>query len=327
MTINILNPGQSLFVFHDKSLGATIYKNWVCGDCAPKCSCLRSESFVETIIFAWNHEAFIIDAIESWNRQEIEGLSSLVIHDDASSDSTIRHVIARVERIHKPITVISRQTNQFSKTRFRFVPEIYGSSRAKYLAVLDGDDFWCDKDKLRVTTNALEQNSAAALVFHDFYVPLPFFPIISLLNPLGANKRDVSAISLIHENPIGALTAVFRVDSASMDFPSSFSELAIADLPIWCFLATKGPVLYLAKSMAVYRLHGSNYFGNLSKKSQHEQHRHAAVFTHDFLGLSTELEFSRPKIKIRDRLFRLRLTPFLSFFSIMKGRKLERPGH
>lgn len=264
---------------------------------------------METILFTWNHEAFIDVAMASWESQDLEESSSLVVHDDASTDSTLDIVLGRIHGTAKPVTVISREKNQFAQSRFMFVPHIYSASKAKYIAVLDGDDFWCSKAKLRLTTEALEKNPLASLVFHDFFIPLRSIPLISIRSPSGIGEKIISTVSLMSENPIGALTAVFRVESLPKKVPSGFSELRIADLPIWIFLAHEGDVIYLRKTLAIYRLHANNYFANQKRASQQSAHEQAAYFAAEFLGIPAPIGLRSRQVSFGNHLMRLRLTP------------------
>jgi len=270
------------------------------------------DSFVETIIFTWNHEAFVDAAIASWEDQELDESSSLVVNDDASTDATLSQVLSRIGNTRRPITVISRIRNQYRESRFLFVLDLYGTSKAKYVAVLDGDDFWCSKDKLRLTTGALEAHPEACLVFHDFFVPVRSIPLISIRNPSRQGAKKISLASLVSENPIGALTAVFRTNALPESIPEGFARLKIADLPIWCFLANRGDVIHLPKSMAVYRMHAHNYFANLDKVSQHQAHKQAIEYILENLPVpAAPLLPGRRLGKWSDRFMRLRLTPRL----------------
>mgnify|MGYP001059598440 CR=1 FL=1 len=304
------NEIASIFSHFDSNLQAMVYKNWRCDDCGAVCHCVRMESYVETIIFTWNHERFIGDAIMSWRKQVLKNSSTLVINDDASSDTTVQIAMKHINESKSPITLIARANNQYKVSRFLFVFQLYLNSKSKYLAVLDGDDYWCSTDKLRLATQLLDASPESALIFHDFYVPLRSVPLTSLQNPSKASAKNVSVTSLLSENPIGALTAVFRPNLLPRKIPRGFEALQIADLPIWCALAKQGTILYLPKPLAVYRIHDQNYFANLNKTSQLKAHRQAANYARKNFFLEQGQPYKTVTRSSRmNVLIRLRFTP------------------
>jgi len=81
-------------------------------------------------------------AIASWEDQELDESSSLVVNDDASTDATLSKVLSRIGKTRRPITVISRMRNQYQESGTLFALDLFGNSKAKYVALLDGDDLW-----------------------------------------------------------------------------------------------------------------------------------------------------------------------------------------
>ena len=98
------------------------------------------ECLVSIVCATYNHENYICEAIDSFLMQETNFSFEIIIHDDASTDSTadiIRKYHARYPNIIKPIF---QKENKYSKGRFK--PSVYASGYAsgKYIARMDADD-------------------------------------------------------------------------------------------------------------------------------------------------------------------------------------------
>jgi len=306
----ILEDG--LVSFFNPELNAWVFKNWRCTSCPQDCRCMRVASFVETVLLTWNHESFIRESILSCLKQNLSSKSSVLVHDDASSDKTTYEAISLMRSAKIPMTLLSRVENQFKIANFSFVAYLFTASRAKYVALLDGDDYWTNRSKLRVMTSALEKFPRSNLAYHDFYVPLRKLPFISIRNPGPQGLEQGSLKSVLSDNPIGALTSVFRPSVLPVEMPKGFEKLPIGDLPIWALLVKDEPAVYVKKCMGVYRLHRQNYFGNLKPLKMELAHKQAL----DYVQNNIEVINPRPVFRSRTggflrKLLKLRFTPLI----------------
>lgn len=114
---------------------------------------------ISIIICTYNREDFIKRAIESALSQSFSDFE-IIIMDDASSDNTeriVRDLIqnnTRIKYVRNDVNLgISRNRNK-------------GATLAKgqYIAILDSDDMWGDREKLQKQFNFLENNSDYVLV-------------------------------------------------------------------------------------------------------------------------------------------------------------------
>lgn len=108
---------------------------------------------VTVLVITYNHARFIETAIESVMAQETDFEFEVVISEDCSTDGT-REVVQRLAAAHpdRIRTLLSdRNLNDNSVVR-RGVEAAQG----RYLALLDGDDFWTSKHKLQRQVDFLE---------------------------------------------------------------------------------------------------------------------------------------------------------------------------
>ena len=111
---------------------------------------------VSVYCLAYNHEQYIRDALEGFVRQKTNFRYEVLVHDDASTDNTsaiIREYAQKYPDIIKPIF---QTENQYSKG-VKILPEIiHPKSSGIYIAFCEGDDYWCDENKLQRQVDFLE---------------------------------------------------------------------------------------------------------------------------------------------------------------------------
>lgn len=131
----------------------------------------------------YNHEKYIRDCLEGFLMQKTNFQYEILIHDDASTDNTqtiIREYQAHFPDIIKPILQVDNKYSQ-GKNVFKI-----NNDRAlgKYIALCEGDDFWCDPQKLQVQCDFMEANPDFSFCgcrrynldqIKKMYYPLPYW--------------------------------------------------------------------------------------------------------------------------------------------------------
>ncbi len=117
------------------------------------------KSLVSIILPVYNREKHVKNAIESALNQTYKNIE-LIIIDDGSKDNTF-NVISQFCREVPQAVILKNETNLgFVKTLNRAVSQ----ARGKYIARLDDDDIWIDKQKIEKQINFLEDNPEYSLV-------------------------------------------------------------------------------------------------------------------------------------------------------------------
>jgi glycosyltransferase involved in cell wall biosynthesis len=117
---------------------------------------------ISVIITTYNHEKYIVQAVESVLAQR-ECNYELIIGEDCSTDRTrllIESLLGKSEKIRLLRHDVNLGTQQNLKTCF-------DCSKGKYIAILEGDDYWIDEYKLKSQYEALEKNPNAVMCFSD----------------------------------------------------------------------------------------------------------------------------------------------------------------
>lgn len=111
----------------------------------------------------YNHERYIRQALDSVLMQKVNFKYEIVIGDDCSPDNTqdiIREYTEKYSDIIKPVL---RQKNIGAPNNGY---DINKRCKGKYIATLEGDDYWTDDDKLQTQVDFLERHPKIFSVAH-----------------------------------------------------------------------------------------------------------------------------------------------------------------
>lgn len=112
-------------------------------------------------VVTYNQESFIAQAIESIINQEPCGHDvRIYVGDDCSTDNTE----AICQEYGNKIIYLKREGNLgLVKNTLKLLEQICADG-CDYIAMLDGDDYWCDNDKLQKQVSFLNQHPDCGLV-------------------------------------------------------------------------------------------------------------------------------------------------------------------
>jgi glycosyltransferase involved in cell wall biosynthesis len=165
------------------------------------------ESLVSVCIASFNQEEFISDCLTSVLTQKTNFEFEIIIGDDASTDNT-QHIIRITCKNKKNCKIVLREKNLGCP--FNGL-DIWAKANSKYIAIVDGDDYWTDPYKLQKQVDYLEANphvSCCATRFDAIdnnTVKKTLFP-----NHKKIIKHDLESVLNSNWSPIQTLTMVFR---------------------------------------------------------------------------------------------------------------------
>lgn len=109
------------------------------------------------IMVTYNHEKYINKAVESVINQKTEKKIEILIGDDGSKDETVK-ILNSLKEKYDFIRVFAHENYGLSKN----VYELLMHAKGKYIAILEGDDYWIDNDKLEKQRKIIEENNCVA---------------------------------------------------------------------------------------------------------------------------------------------------------------------
>lgn len=120
---------------------------------------------ISVVMVTYNHEKYIEQAIESVLMQKGEFEIELLIGNDKSPDNTEK-IIKKYESDLK-VKIFNRKKNMGATNNLW---DLFRKANGKYIALLEGDDYWVTKDKLQKQIDILEKNENISLCYTDSYV-------------------------------------------------------------------------------------------------------------------------------------------------------------
>ena len=220
---------------------------------------MSSPPVVSVCIITFNHEKFIRQAIESTLAQQTTFDYEIVVSDDASSDATPQ-ILAELEREHAPRLRVHRRENNLGVGANLATTLL--DCRGKYVALLEGDDYWIDDEKLQLQHDLLESHPEYAICFHPVRTEREGSADTHRLPRGRIPKRSTLADLIEKGNYIPTASVVFRNRGESL--PRWYYELPIGDLPLHVINARHGDIALIDRVMAVYRLHAGGTFSMIA---------------------------------------------------------------
>ena len=209
---------------------------------------------VSVFCLTYNHEKYVSRAIESFLAQETTFAYEIIIHDDASTDSTVDILKYYKKKYPDKLKLIIEKNNQYSKGGiFDIRNQMLKKMKGKYIAFCEGDDFWIDNQKLQKQWEAMELHeecdmcACGGLTFSEDGIKA-----ISQIRP-----RFSTGILEIQEVILGGGQYIV---SAGMFFrrnvwkkPMDFQKIIAIDYATQIRGALRGGIWYIDEKMAAYR--------------------------------------------------------------------------
>lgn len=207
---------------------------------------------VSVCMVTYNHEKFIKQSLESVLMQKTNFSFELVIGEDCSTDKTKEIVIKYQKKYPNKITVLMNKKNLGAGLNFIQTLKV---CKGEYIALLEGDDYWTDPNKLQRQVDFLENNTDFVICFHNARTLNQKTGDSSKLFFYGKQKKVWELDDLLRNNFIPTLTCVFK-NHLFNKFPDWYYHAFPGDWPLHIINAQYGKIGYIDEVMATYRNHG-----------------------------------------------------------------------
>lgn len=124
----------------------------------------KSDIIVEIAIITYNHKSFIANSLASILDQKTTFPFKIIVIDDCSTDGS-SDIIESIAK-QNPDT-INYFRNEKSIGPLKSAVKLANLLTAKYFCFLDGDDYWCNENKIQIQIDFLENNPDYTGCFHD----------------------------------------------------------------------------------------------------------------------------------------------------------------
>lgn len=224
---------------------------------------------VSIVCMAYNHGAFIRDALNSFVSQITNFKVEILIHDDASTDETADIIRNYEERYPEMVRPIYQKNNQYSKGVEILSSILFPLARGKYIALCEGDDYWSDLYKLQKQVDYLEQHEECSLCVHG----------ADVINAVSLRKiREVCPFHhdccvpieqiIVGEGGFFSTNSMVFQKKYVEKLPEFYFISPVQDYPLTIFLSLCGTVFYMKDIMSVYRYEVPGSWSERQKQSE-----------------------------------------------------------
>lgn len=207
---------------------------------------------VSVCCLTYNHEKYIRDALEGFVSQKTNFAYEVWIHDDASTDKTASIIKEYEKKYPYIIKTIYESENQYSQGVNIMKKYMYPKFSGKYVAICEGDDYWCDIHKLQKQVDFMESHIDYSACVHN----------TKLLDQRNGKEKlfntSLIDMDLDFEKVIMDWGTQFHTSSVLcrkelVCVPEEMERSDIGDYPLAIYLMLMGSVRYLHEVMSVYR--------------------------------------------------------------------------
>ncbi|MES1219057.1 MAG: glycosyltransferase [Bacteroidota bacterium] len=212
-------------------------------------------------LITYNQKDYIRQAIDGVLKQKTNFRYELIIGDDCSTDGT-REILMRYREENPDIIrlILHPERNKGIPGKLNFISTLKAAT-GKFLALIDGDDYWINNQKLQKQVDFLEQHPDYAVCCHDV------FHRKNNKNYRSGHEVPVdSDISYLLRkgNYISTPSVMYRNDSGMAAFMEQFPDASFGDYLMNINAALMGKIKFMKERMAVYRIHSGGVWSKLS---------------------------------------------------------------
>lgn len=214
---------------------------------------------VSICITTYNHEKYIEECLLSIFAQEFDQDYEIIIGNDSSSDKT-EEIIQNIINKHPKGNKIKYFKNNPNLGYVKNTLFTFSKAAGKYIAILDGDDYFIDRLKLQKQFDYLEEYpdfSAVAgdslVIYEDIDIPSHSFS-----NHKGKilTHEDLTDLKISQTS-----TFFFRKEILKDDFPT---DIISADRCLYLLSGCYGKIKILPEQLSSYRQFAASISKNVS---------------------------------------------------------------
>lgn len=232
---------------------------------------------VSVCIVTYNHAPFIAEALDSVLMQRTNFDYQIVVGEDESSDGTREIVADYAARFPGKIKALFHSRKDVihyrgrPTGRFNFMQTLKHCT-GDYVAMLDGDDFWTDPNKLQQQVDFLDANKDCVICTHDVVKRFLNGKEVLWTNP-ASSYGFVDLLALKYYPP--TCSVVYR-NHLIKELPEWFARVMVGDFPLHLLNARFGRIAHLPNVMATYRHHPGGLWSGWGENGRKDYSRRIA---------------------------------------------------
>lgn len=222
------------------------------------------DCLVDVAFGTYNHVAYVSQAIKSVLTQKTNFGVRLVIADDCSTDGTQEIIREYARQYPDRIVTFLDHVHRGLHDPERAYLKVLAFCNAKYVALLEGDDYWTNPHKLQKQVDLMTTRPDMTLCFHDVLVRYED----ASRDPHRFHYMPRQAVfqleDILQGNFVPTCSGVFKRE-VLVSLPSWFWRATGCDWIMCVLAAQRGCIGFIDECMGVYRRHGESFWQGQSR--------------------------------------------------------------
>ncbi|MDX5477728.1 MAG: glycosyltransferase [Cyclobacteriaceae bacterium] len=212
------------------------------------------KAVVSVCMITYNHVKFISEAIEGVLKQEVDFEVELIIADDCSTDGT-EEIVQNFCKNHPKGDWIKYHRHAENKGMMPNFIWALQRCEGEYVALCEGDDYWCDSSKLKCQVEFLSQNPDCILSFHDALFLFDNGRKRKFSDKYYFLNREDNYYTIVDLQRYKWFIPTCSIVYRNLALPQWLSKSSIGDFSLQLILSDKGRFHFKHEILGVYRIH------------------------------------------------------------------------
>ncbi len=243
-------------------------------------------------LVTYNCQKFVSQAMDSILMQKINCDYEIIVADDHSTDNTLQ-ILLEYQKLYPKLIKILNSTHNLGITKN--YQRAFKECKGKYIAILEGDDYWISPNKISKQIEFLEQNKDCSFCSHKIFIHNEINNNATLFAPL--KKQKFTTKDLIIDNFIGNFSTCMYRQEVIKKIPLKLYDLQVYDWMFNIINSTHGTIGYLLEPLSIYRQHEGGVWSSGNKLKQRVDIAIAIDKYNLFLDKKYDKEFHLAKFK------------------------------
>ena len=260
---------------------------------------------VAVICLVYNHEKFLRDCLEGFVNQHINFDYKVIVHDDFSTDGSRNLIREYEERYPDLIVPLYEEENQYSQGKNIIQDIILPLLDCKYIAICEGDDYWCNNNKILMQYDYMEKHKEVSLCTHntrrhDLRGINQDFCFNKWVKEKKLSEREIFEGWYVH-------TSSYFFRNNAIIRPKEFSGYWFGDYVLLLNAYKSGDVAFLPEIMSVYNDNNTEGMGYRKCKGCFEDSIKNELLRIDFLREYNDFTKQNFNKIIKRKIFKVKL--------------------
>jgi glycosyltransferase involved in cell wall biosynthesis len=224
------------------------------------------EKLLSVIVPAYNFGKYLEECIDSIYHQKITYGFEVIVRDDCSTDNT-KDILVKLKEKYPDLIILNGDVNLGALENIK---TLLNSCRTKYIAYIDGDDYFDNYTILNEGVEFLENSPNYSMVcagtryLYPDGTKIPTVPELFISSFL----EDITTDDLLTVNH-ASFARVFRnIPNLIKDY---FKNLPYVDWPLNYEISKHGLTKFIHKCAGIYRISNDGMFSNVSEEEKNKK--------------------------------------------------------